>query len=97
MLKKYVELLELALAGDESAVADGPQTAAPLPSPTAQSGARSDGLTDEAQELLRKVDAGGVPSFISGNLERVARENGVNVAEGMTPNEIIDGIRRKAD
>jgi hypothetical protein len=53
-------------------------------------------LTPEAQELLRKVDAGGVPSFTTGNLERIARENGVDVSDGMTPNEIIDELRRRA-
>jgi hypothetical protein len=54
-------------------------------------------LTVEALSLLDKVETGGVPSFTTSNLERIARENGVTVSESMTPNDIIEELRRKAD
>jgi hypothetical protein len=53
-------------------------------------------LTAEAQELLKKVDEGGVPAYITDNLRRVAQENGVVVATDTTPNEIIEELQQMA-
>ena len=53
-------------------------------------------LTTEAQALLRKVEAGGVPLYTSDSLARIARENGVAVSGSTTPNEIIEALREKA-
>jgi len=53
-------------------------------------------LTAEAQDIISKADDGGIPMFKSANLERIARENGVPVTADMTPNEIIDELRRRA-
>ena len=51
------------------------------------------GVTPAAGELLRAVDAGGVPAFITGNLKQIAQENGVEITDAMTPNDIVDAIR----
>jgi hypothetical protein len=55
------------------------------------------GLTREAIALLNAADAGGVPVFASQNLRRIASENGVEVSAEMTPNEILDQLRRLAE
>ncbi len=54
------------------------------------------GLTPAACELLRTVDAGGIPAFVTGNLKQIALDNGVDVTDDWTPNEIIEAIRSKA-
>lgn len=54
------------------------------------------GVTPAAGELLRAVDAGGVPAFVTGNLKQIAEDNGIAVGNQWTPNEIIEAIRTKA-
>ncbi len=53
-------------------------------------------LTPDAIELLAQIDAGATPAIVTNNLRRIARENGVSVSDGMTPNEIIAALRAKA-
>ena len=53
-------------------------------------------LTRAAGDLLRSVDAGGVPAFVTNNLKQIAKDNGIEFAAHWTPNEIIDAIRGKA-
>jgi hypothetical protein len=74
----------LRTVGGATAVGDG---APPAPEP------RYEGITPAAGDLLRSVDAGGVPAFVTGNLRQIASENGVEVGPGWTPNEIVDAIR----
>ena len=52
-------------------------------------------LTAEAEDLLETAERGGVPMFTSANLARIAQENGVDVSPDMTPNDIIDALRRR--
>jgi len=66
----------------------------PPPLPGEQTAAPSS-LTPEADALLRSVDDGGVPGFISRNLERIANENGVEVTKQMTPTDVINALRAK--
>jgi hypothetical protein len=54
-----------------------------------------EGITAAAGDLLRSVDAGGVPAFVTGNLRQIASDNGIEVGPGWTPNEIVDAIRAK--
>jgi hypothetical protein len=54
------------------------------------------GVTEAAGELLRAVDAGGVPAFVTGNLKQIAIENGIDAGAQRTPNEIVDAIRQKS-
>ena len=53
-------------------------------------------LTPAARDLLRSIDAGGVPAFVTQNLRQIALENGIDVAAQWSPNRIIDAIRQKA-
>ena len=52
-------------------------------------------LTAEAEDVLATADRGGVPMFTSANLARIALENGVEVSPEMTPNDIMDALRRR--
>ena len=67
------------------------------PSPAA----RDDGtplsrLTPEARALVEKASQGGVPMYTTANLARIAEENGVSVSPEMTPNQLIDELRRRS-
>ena len=57
---------------------------------------QSVGVTETASDLLRSVDAGGVPAFVSSSLREIARDNGLEVADDWTPNQIIDALRKMA-
>ena len=52
-------------------------------------------LTQEAEDLISTVDEGGVPGFMTNNLRRIAKENGVEVAPADTPNTVIESLRSK--
>ena len=52
-------------------------------------------LTDEAEDVLAAADRGGVPMFTSTNLARIAQENGIVVSPEMSPNDIIDELRKR--
>jgi hypothetical protein len=69
---------------------------APEASPSANVREASASLTDEALELVRKVDNGGVPAYTTANLERIAAENGIEVKSGMTPNEIVEALLQRS-
>jgi hypothetical protein len=58
-------------------------------------GLRYEGITPAAGDLLRSVDAGGIPAFVTGNLRQIASDNGIEVDPGWTPNEILAAIRAK--
>lgn len=53
-------------------------------------------LTPAARELLRSVDAGGVPAFITSRLKKIATENGVEIDGRWTPDEIVGQLRIRA-
>ena len=77
-------------------VGDGGGAADAVQAPPAIPGTRYDGITPAAGDLLRAVDAGGVPAFVTGNLRQLASDNGIEPGPGWTPNEIVDAIRAKA-
>ncbi len=52
-------------------------------------------LTTEASDLIKKVEEGGTPSVVTENLKRIARENGVEVTDDMTPNAVIEALKAK--
>jgi len=58
-------------------------------------GRKASSLTQEAQDLLIKVDKGGVPAFITNNLKRIATENGVTINASDTPDSVIYKLRQK--
>jgi hypothetical protein len=47
----------------------------------------------EALQLLRSVDRGGVPAFVSDRLLRIAEQHGIEVRPETKPGEIIDALR----
>jgi len=51
-------------------------------------------LSAEAQELLSKVDSGGVAVSMTPNLERIAKEHGIAVNPNTTPNDVINRLRK---
>jgi hypothetical protein len=67
------------------------------PSPAAQDDASPvSHLTPEARALVEQAMQGGVPLYTTANLARIAEENGVSVSAEMTPNHIIDALRRRS-
>ncbi len=50
-------------------------------------------LNAEAEDILKTIEDGGVPAFMTPNLKRIAEENGVSVSDDETPNEIIARLR----
>ena len=60
-----------------------------------QEGMQYPGITPAAGDLLRAIDAGGVPAFVSAQLKDIARDNGVQLSDQLTPNDIIEAIRNK--
>ena len=56
----------------------------------------SPNITAAANALLHSVDAGGIPAFVTSNLKQIALENGIEITEQWTPNQIIEAIREKA-
>ena len=52
-------------------------------------------LTKEADALLKTVDEGGVPSFMTSNLKRIARRNGIKIETNTTPNDVIEALKAK--
>lgn len=51
-------------------------------------------LTADAEALLASVDAGGTPAFMTNNLRRIAKENGIDTT-GKTPDGVIAELRAK--
>lgn len=54
------------------------------------------GVTPCAGQLLRAVDAGGVPAFMTNRLKRIAEDNGIDVPNAWTPNDVVAAIRARA-
>jgi hypothetical protein len=52
-------------------------------------------LTQDAQDLIRSVEAGGVPAMMTNNLRRIAKENGVGLTPQTTPNDIVAALQTK--
>jgi hypothetical protein len=77
-------------------VSDGGGAADAVQAPSVVTVMPYDGITRAAGDLLRAVDAGGVPAFVTSNLRQVASDNGIETGPGWTPNDIVDAIRAKA-
>lgn len=55
------------------------------------------GLTVEAANLVRAVDGGGVPAFVTENLRRIAADNGIPTDSRTTPDQIVAALRAQAE
>ena len=51
-------------------------------------------ITREAEELLKAVDAGGVPSSMTSNLKRILQANKIEITGQTTPEEGIAALRK---
>ena len=49
--------------------------------------------TDEVTELLKSIDGGGTPSFITSNLRRISKNLNVRILKSDKPIDIINNIR----
>lgn len=54
-------------------------------------------LTKEAQDLLASIGEGSKPTFITQNLEKIAKENGVSVTKKMTADDVINALKEKSN
>lgn len=52
-------------------------------------------LTKDAEDLLSSLGDGSAPAFVSKNLERIAKENGIEVTDKTTANDIVNQLREK--
>jgi hypothetical protein len=52
-------------------------------------------LTQDAQDLISSVEAGGVPAMMTNNLRRIAKENEIELTPQTTPNDIIAALQTK--
>lgn len=92
-LAQWAALFMQSYAGSEVAPIVAPNVA-PIVAEDANP-INDNGLTQSAIDLLRSVDAGGVPAFVTANLLQIAADNGVEVTSQQTPNEIVELIRAK--
>ena len=72
-----------------------PATDASCDIPAVPGPQRYAGITPAASALLESIDAGGVPAFVTSNLLQIARDNGLQVTQDWTPNDIVDSLRRQ--
>ena len=52
-------------------------------------------LTQEAKDLLKSIGEGSKPTFITKNLERIAKENGIEVTDKMSADDVINALKEK--
>jgi hypothetical protein len=89
----WERMLELLEAFRPGLTCPDPPTPPTLGAAVTSTTADDTGLTGEAEQLITKVDEGGVPAFISSDMRRIASENGVTITDDMTPNEVIDALK----
>lgn len=52
-------------------------------------------LTKEAKELLDGLNSGSKPTFITKNLEKIANENGIEITDKMSADDVINALKEK--
>lgn len=53
------------------------------------------GLNEEGIELLKTVQNGGVPAFITSHVRRIAESNGIEILSTDTPQDVFDRLKAK--
>ena len=71
-------------------------TESPRSQQASQPAATPTELSQEARNIIDKVDSGGIPMYMNANLERIAKEHGIEVARGTKPEELVRGLRNLA-
>lgn len=54
-------------------------------------------VTKEADDLLSSLDSGSKPAFVTKQLEKIAKDNGIDVTDKSTPDQIIEQLKNKKD
>lgn len=93
-----LEFMKPGLVAPETGMAS-PFGNSPASAPSPEPPGGRDGsstLTPEAEDLLSKMGSGSVPAYMTSNLERVARDNGIDVTASSTPNQVIDELRERS-
>ena len=67
----------------------------PNPSKAAEQPTVDNTLTQEAKDLLKSIGEGSKPTFITKNLERIAKENGIEVTDKMSADDVINALKEK--
>jgi hypothetical protein len=67
----------------------------PTPSKAAGQPTVDNTLTQEAKDLLKSIGEGSKPTFITKNLERIAKENGIEVTDKMSADDVINALKEK--
>ena len=52
-------------------------------------------LTKDAEDLLASIKEGSKPTFITKNLERIAKDNGVEITDKMSADDVINALKEK--
>lgn len=52
-------------------------------------------LTKGAQDFLNSIEKGGIPAFVTKNLERIAKENNIEVTDKTTAQDIVNLLKEK--
>lgn len=91
-IEQMIRMVESELAGLRDAINKDKERLSKL-----ESESKASNITKDAESLIASADVGGTPGFVSKNMERIARENGIeqSVIDKSTPNEIIDILRQK--
>lgn len=63
--------------------------------PEAAAPASAQDITPAARAVLRAVDAGGVPAFMTSALRNIAQENGIALSALSTPNDVVAALRAR--
>lgn len=63
------------------------------PKPAAEVAPAGRALTPDAEDLLKSVDEGGVPAFITNKLRKVASDHGIEISPADTPNDVVNKLR----
>ena len=59
--------------------------------------AAAQGITTEAADFIAKAEGeGAMPAFVTNNLKRIARENGINVTEKTKASDILQQLKAKS-
>lgn len=94
---KFRDQLERIIYAKEILTEASPQAKREAARETATRTAQSRPITPEAQQFINKVnEEGGVPGFITNNLRKIARENGIPITETTKPQDVVDALEKKS-
>lgn len=81
------------MLGSQVAVDFSKATPAPTSSSSTSTKTTTSPLTKEAEDLLKSVGSGSMPTFITKNLEKIAADNGITIIGTMTASDVVDELK----